>query len=276
MTTTTRSRTTPLLAGALALAAAALLGACRGEREDKPPRQFFPDMDDNPKWEPQGHSEFFADGRQMRVPPAGTIAFGRTRFVSDEAWAQPWMQARADLLREDTVYYTGKGADGAFVAKAPIAFTQADLERGRERFNIYCSACHNYTGDGQGMVGRQWAVPVPSYHDPKYSNPGADQGRDGYLFHVSRHGVEDGKRMPGYAHALSIEDSWRIVAYIRALQQSRAGELSDVPEAQRPAIERAWSEMPAAAPTAPAPQQTDPQQPTTTSPQTTPNPGGNK
>jgi mono/diheme cytochrome c family protein len=239
------SSTAPTAGRAITIALAAgliLLGGCRGDREDRPPRQFFPDLDDAPKWEPQGTSEFFADGRMMRVPPAGTVAFGRQQFVSAEPWAAPFSQQRADLLKEDTVYYSGKGADGKYVLKAPIAFTVDDLRRGQERFNISCAVCHGYEGDGKGMVGTRWSYPLPNFHDAKYTDPKQDQGLDGYLFHTGRNGVvgpDGAQKMPGYAHAMSVDDSWRVVAYIRALQQSRSGSMSDVPEAERARLQQA-------------------------------------
>jgi mono/diheme cytochrome c family protein len=240
------------------LACGALLGGviagCRGERSDSPPHQFFPDLDDAPKWNPQTQSEFFTDGRTLRVPPAGTVPFGRQGFVSDADWATTFNQQRTDLLKADSVYYTGKAADGTFVVKAPIAFTKEDLLRGQERFNITCAVCHNYNGDGLGMVGAQWSYALPNFHDAsgKYTNPAADQGRDGYLFQVARMGVPGGaadnpdyvnSKMPGYAHALSVDDTWRIIAYIRALQASRQGTLSDVPEAQRDVVRKMWDEQ---------------------------------
>ena len=239
-----------LSVAALGLGLGALTG-CRGEREDAPPRQFFPDMDDSPKWEPQGQSEFFVDGRMMRVPPSGTVAFGRQGFVPEDDWAEKFAGQRADLLKDDGVFYTGKGSDGVFIAKASIRFTREDLLRGQERFNIMCASCHNYNGDGAGTVGAQWSYTLPNFHDEKYRVPTTDQGRDGYLFHVVRNGIvgpDGANKMPGYAHALSYDDSWRIVAYIRALQASRLGTLEDVPEANRADVQRAWSAMPGGGP----------------------------
>src|SRR5687768_11368078 len=93
-------------AAALALiAAGAALPACRGDRKAKPPRQFLPDMDDQYKWKPQQESEFFADGRTMRQPVAGTVAFGGTDFVSEASWAAPFMAERTSLLAEDDALF---------------------------------------------------------------------------------------------------------------------------------------------------------------------------
>jgi mono/diheme cytochrome c family protein len=242
----------------LALSVGTLQG-CRGDRSTKPPRQFFPDLDDAPKWEPQGESNFFADGRMMRQPVPGTVAFGRQEFVpsDDKPWSEPWAEKREDLLKADPVFYTGKDEKGAWVAVAPVKLTKQDLLRGQERFNINCASCHGYDGAGQGTVGAQWSYPLPNFHDEKYRDLAIETGKDGYLFHIARNGVwsPDGaqNKMPGYAHALSAEDTWRVVAYIRTLQATRTATLSDVPEAQREkvraAIEAAAQAAPAASPT---------------------------
>lgn len=228
-----------------ALASAALTG-CRGDRSDKPPRQFFPDLDDQPKWKPQTDSTFFADKRTMRKPPANTVAFGRASFVSEEPWADHWIQERKDLLKADAGYYEGKGADGLYMPRMPVAVDAKLIELGKLKYNIYCVACHGYSGDGKGMIGTQWSYALPNYHDAKYkvpdaNDPKAELWKDGYLFHVARVGVKDPaglQKMPGYAHALSEGDAWAVVSYIRVLQESHAGTLQDVPESERQVLER--------------------------------------
>lgn len=156
-------------------------------------------------------------------------------------------------------------ADAAerFVRHIPIQVTTELLRRGQERFNIFCAACHGYQGEGGGirdnvgyggLVGRRWSYAVPSFHGPenpvtgqnedpmKYRDPSRYTGRDGYLYYVAMNGVraapsapgEDPKPlMPGYSHALSSEDGWAIVAYIRALQLSRDASIDDVPPGPR-------------------------------------------
>ncbi|MFG0326035.1 MAG: c-type cytochrome [Phycisphaerales bacterium JB037] len=267
-TTRAPSSKARLLALALAGAAVSLssLAGCRGDRSDKPPRQFLPDMDDQPRWNPQSESEFFVDKRTMRQPPEGTVASMRIAYdpalAEDSEWGDQLRQQREDLLAADTGTYYGV-ADGinpdtayqiqeasAFIDSIPVAVDAQLLERGRERFDIYCSACHGYAGEGGGvidgkpyggMVGQRWSYAVPSFHDAKYKDDSARTGRDGYLFYVARHGVQDpppdgsppgtkpGYRMPPYAHALSTRDTWAIVAYIRALQTARDATLADVP-----------------------------------------------
>jgi len=237
-----------LLVAALAVAA---LGGCRGDRSDAPPRQFFPDLDDQPKWRPQTKSGFYADGRAMRVPVEGTVAFGRQQFVTDDDWAGPFMQGRDDLLKADGLFYEGRGEDQQYAERIPFPVDVDMVKLGEKKFNIYCAACHGYSGDGKGMVGQQWSYPLPNFHDAKYKDPSQPQGRDGYLFHIARYGVvgpDGAQKMPPYAHAIDEREAWAVVSYIRALQATREGTVDDVPEAQRPAIERGFAAKAAAAP----------------------------
>lgn len=233
---------------ALAIAPLAMSG-CRGDRSDKPPRQFFPDMDDSPKFKPQSESEFFADGRAMRPAVEGTVAFGASPRA-DEA-------SREGYLAEDDAIYRGVDSTGQFVARIPAAITvdRAFLLKGQEKFNIYCAACHNYDGHGKGTVGAQWSYALPNFHDAKYF-PGAMEdvadpvtkvsskriaktGLDGYIFSTIRNGVENGAKMPPYGHALKPMDAWAVVAYFRALQASENGTLAeDVPADRRADAQR--------------------------------------
>lgn len=254
---TTRGVTTAVLAGALALAAAGPLAGCRGERSAKRPRQFLPDMDDSPKWKPQVKSTFFEDHRTLRPTVPGAVAFGATERLDS---------GREEYLKADDAFYTGIASTDAagaptFLAAMPLASMEgwptpaqneaaADLttrreafmgkliERGRERFNIYCSVCHGYEADGQGMVGQRWSTPVANLHDPKYLDAAQFQGQDGYVFNVIRHGVpfpnpkNEPLRMPAYGHSINEADAWAIVAYVRTLQATRTG-IDGVPPAVR-------------------------------------------
>lgn len=227
---------------------APLAGGCRGDRTDKPPRQFFPDMDDSPKVKPQTQSYFFEDGRAMREPVAGTAPFGRhasLRPASAEAQRLIAME-RDDMLAEDDALYRGVNPDGSYVERAPVRAllgvapgqpidpqaVASIIAQGREQFQINCLPCHGASGDGDGLVGQRWSAPIPSYHQPQYY-PGGEKGQDGYIFHVIRNGVantpgaEPPLRMPSYAENVSPREAWAIVLYIRALQRTRLERLSD-------------------------------------------------
>lgn len=249
----------------LTLAAAALAGAglagCQGDREDKPPRQIFPDMDDSPKYKPQVKDEFFTDGRSMRPPVEHAVAYGRVNpdrdiLVGKPDWYAKFYGAKQDFLRDEWEVYQGAtpkldaGGNIVFDAagivfekvaeKIPVEVNETLLKRGQERFNIYCAVCHGYEADGKGMVGdltrsTGWAGGARNLHEAVYKDASGVKGKDGYLFYVARNGFTDGskaQKMPGYAHALSNRDAWAVVAWLRVLQESRAVPMAEVPKEQ--------------------------------------------
>lgn len=191
----------PLLL-ALLLPALALPG-CRGGTSESPPVHLVLDMDFQPKLKAQSASRFpgWADGRAMRLPVDGTIA--------------------RDSLPDAALAH--KTADGAFVAANPLPLTAAELERGRERFDIICAVCHGYSGrggngpTGHGMVGRRWPVPIPSFHEVAGKDNRVALLKDAEIFDVLASPIGKGT-MPSYADRISVADRWAIIHYIRALQ----------------------------------------------------------
>lgn len=245
---------------ALVLASFALvLGGCRGERSDKPPRQFFPDLDDQPKYKAQSASTFFADGRAMREPVRGTVPFGSRPYTI--AFEGKDFSDRDGFLKADRRVYEGKepvlDADGSivmepgtstprevYVERIPVTVDAELLALGEKKYNIYCIVCHSQTGDGKGTVGTRWSYPLPSFHDPKYYR-GGEKGQDGYLFHVIRYGVpNEGEnapyplKMPAYATKVSEREAWAIVAYLRAIQAAHSSPLDAAPERERMDLEK--------------------------------------
>lgn len=232
------THTLRLAGAALAVGTAMAMVGCRGDRSDKPPRQFFPDMDNQPRWKPQSESGFYADGRTMRRPVEGTVPFGVSYVVSDTeaGWAEHLREKRGEFLAEDYARFDGTDEMGEVLDRIPDSI-EVDLNLmalGQKKFNIFCATCHGVNGEGAdsvrepgrgSMVGRRWSIPIPSFHDPLYL-PGGERGQDGYLFFVARHGVNT---MPSYAHAIDTREAWAIVAYIRALQASHLGTPEDVP-----------------------------------------------
>lgn len=251
------------LAGVLGLSGL-VLGGCRGDRSDKPPRRFFPDMDDQQKWDPQEETDLFADGRTARPWVEGTVAFGTAtwdpRTVSEDSWAKSFLAERDELLAEDDAIYTGQvaRADGtaAYVDNIPVRVTSEMIDHGQERFNIYCAACHGFLGDGQGMVGQKWSYPVANLLTDVYRDRSQRQGKDGYLWEVAREGVWDpatgANRMPGYKHALDAADAWAIVAYLRTLQAAQGVPVDELPSADRQRIGARAAAEPAGEPIASA------------------------
>lgn len=162
------------------------------------------DMHVQPKYKPYAPSQFFDDGRSERQPVAGTVARGQ--------------------LRLDELLYTGE-ENGALSNRFPFPITRADLERGRERYNIYCTPCHDETGSGRGMIVQRGFPPPPSYHIDRLRNAPV-----GHYFDVMTNGLGN---MYSYAARVEPTDRWRIAAYIRALQLSQHAKLEDVPEPER-------------------------------------------
>ena len=181
----------PLLAGLI------LLGACRQ------------DMHDQPKYKPFAKSSFWPDQRSVRPLVDGTVARGK--------------------LRTDTRRWKGRSADGAFITELPVPVTKALLERGQDRFNIYCTPCHGRAGDGEGMVVQRGFKHPPTYHSDKLR-----QQPVGYIYDVITNGFG---AMASYASRIPVEDRWAITAYVRVLQFSQNATIDDVPAADRGRVE---------------------------------------
>jgi len=176
----------------IALAGTALLAGCRL------------DMQVQPRVNPLAKSDFFPDQRSARPPVEGTVARGQ--------------------LHEDAYFYTGKigNSPGDYL---PFPVTREVLDRGRERYNIFCAPCHSRVGDGKGFVpSRGFARTPPSFHIPRLQKAPA-----GYFYDVITEGFGT---MPDYASQIPARDRWNIVAYVRALQLSQNATMADVPAGQ--------------------------------------------
>lgn len=192
---------------AFSLGAVGLVAGCRGERSEKPPIHFNPNMDSQPRYDPQAMSKLFEDRRTMRTPDEHAVARGH--------------------LYEDEAYAYGKEGD-KWVVKAPVPMTEATLHRGQERFNIYCTPCHDKTGGGNGIVIQRGAGAFPKPTD--FHGDYAHKLTDGQIYHAIAEGV---RNMPSYGAQIPIADRWAIVGYVRALQLSQAASLDDVPNDKR-------------------------------------------
>jgi mono/diheme cytochrome c family protein len=157
------------------------------------------DMWNQPKYRGLRASELYADGKSARDLVPGTVAYGDAR--GDEA------------------YYTGQ-VEGEFVG-LPMPATLELLRRGQERFNIYCTPCHGFRGDGLGYITTR-GMPRPT----NFHTEALRQRPEGYFVDVMTHGFG---MMYSYASRVSIEDRWAIAAYIRALQLSQFATMADLP-----------------------------------------------
>jgi mono/diheme cytochrome c family protein len=162
------------------------------------------DMHDQPRYKPLAKSTFFDDHRSARPRVPGTVARGH--------------------LPGDPALETGK-AGTAFVAAVPVRIDLPLLQRGEQRYGIYCAPCHGQVGRGDGMVVRRGYRPPPSFHIDRLRAQPA-----GYFFDVITAGFG---AMPDYAAQISVPDRWAIVAYVRALQLSQNATVADVPAERR-------------------------------------------
>ena len=181
------------LLGVIVLAVIPLAGCARGCTSSRPPIHLNPSMDNQPKVRSQSASMFFFDGAAMRQPIPGTVAIGE--------------------LKEDTAFFTGKGADGQFVGTIPVAVNDEMIERGRQRYTIYCQPCHDARGDGKGILFQRGNVPTATFHQEKIL-----KYTDGQIFDVITNGQG---LMAAYRWPIPPADRWAIVAYVRGLQRDR-------------------------------------------------------
>jgi len=171
------------------------------------------DMSEQPKfYKPYKESSMFADGTTARPIPAGTIARGHLELEED--------------------HYTGR-MNGSEIDYIPIPITRADLDRGQQKFLIYCSVCHSAVGDGDGMIVQRGMVRPPSLvrlDRPLTARETAVQTAPiGHYFTVMTNGFG---AMFSYNDRVAVDDRWRIAAYIRALQLSQDAE-QKMPTTQR-------------------------------------------
>jgi mono/diheme cytochrome c family protein len=175
----------------------------RGSISTRPPLEVFPDMDRQSKFHPQGVSPFFADGRTDRPIPAGVVAQGD--------------------LRADSHFYAGRDPSGEFAQGYPndLKIDRQLIDRGRERYEIYCGPCHGIIGNGRGIVTQYgWGGPA-NLHSDLIRNQA-----EGEIYNT----ITNGKNtMYPLGDKIVPEDRWAIVAYVRALQRSQNGRIEDVP-----------------------------------------------
>jgi mono/diheme cytochrome c family protein len=191
----------------------------RGSLSEKTPLEVFPDMDHQAKYKAQSENSFFADGRNDRPIPAGTVARGD--YLNQQA---VFSEDFEDKRLGDTRLLHGKDAEGNFIAELPIEVSYELIEKGRERYEIFCTACHGAAGDGNGVT-RPYGVLATSYHSDRLRNEA-----DGYIYDV----IMNGKGlMYGLDDRLSPEESWAIVLYVRALQLSQNAGADALTAAQR-------------------------------------------
>jgi mono/diheme cytochrome c family protein len=194
----------------------------QGRLSRKPPIEVFPDMDRQLKLRPQQPNGFFTNGLSSQLPPPGTIAQSTPlQTVNGAVW--PF---------EDAPVNTGRVTGTTnFVETNPLPVTGQLLQRGRERFNIYCTPCHGALGDGNGITKKIGVMlTVANLHDKRIV-----EMADGEIFNTITRGKST---MGAYGPILPVADRWAVIAYLRALQLSQLGSVDDLPPDQQAALKK--------------------------------------
>jgi mono/diheme cytochrome c family protein len=186
----------------------ALALRARAIKKVEPRVHIIQDMDNQPKVKTQSRLMLFADRRGMRPPVEGTVARGS--------------------IIDQPVLETGRTGDDAWVESIPVPVTMSLMERGRQRYEIFCSPCHGLSGYGDGMVSQRadqlqegtWTPPT-SFHTDLVR-----ERAPGHLYNTITNGI---RNMPAYGSQIPVEDRWAIVAYVKALQRSQNATIDDVP-----------------------------------------------
>jgi mono/diheme cytochrome c family protein len=163
-------------------------------------------MHTQPRYNPYDASDFFADGQSARLPVPGTFPRGELTLGPEE------------------LLYTGK-VNGQPSEAFPFPVTKELVERGRERFDVFCSPCHGFAGDGDGMIVQRGFRRPPSFHEERLRTSPV-----GHYFDVITNGF--GAMYP-YGSRVPARDRWAIIAYVRALQLSRQVSVDDLSETDR-------------------------------------------
>jgi mono/diheme cytochrome c family protein len=167
-------------------------------------------MGTTPAYKPLAESDFFEDGRASRPVIAGTVARGQ--------------------LRDDPVLYTGRDGHGELSNEFPFEMTKDVLQRGRQRYDVFCAVCHGLTGHGDGRIVQRGFTPPPSYLTDSrgYKLRGETKKLTdvpvGYIYEVITKGYG---AMPEHAAQIPVRDRWAIVGYVKALQYSQSPEARD-------------------------------------------------
>jgi mono/diheme cytochrome c family protein len=186
----------------------ALALRARVVKKTEPRIHIIQDMDNQPKVKAQSRLMLFADRRGMRPPVPGTVARG--------------------AVIGDSALMLGTSEGDSWVETNPVPVSMSLLERGQQRYEIFCSPCHGLAGYGDGMVAQRadqlqegtWTPPTSFHTDLVRERPA------GHLFNTISNGI---RNMPSYGSQIPVDDRWAIVAYVRALQRSQNATIDDVP-----------------------------------------------
>lgn len=197
----------------LIVALPVLLLGCRGATKKKPPIHPNLNMDQVTRFDPQEPNPFFSDNRSMRPYPEGTVRSADPRGDADLCILP---EANPHLCEGKT-----DSGDWATTMPAEVPLDLALLDRGQQRYDIFCAPCHDRVGTSDGMVARRGMKPITIHQEI------VREREVGKLYDIVASG---GAIMPDYAAQIPVEDRWAIAAYVRALQISQYASLDQVPD----------------------------------------------
>jgi mono/diheme cytochrome c family protein len=201
----------------------------RGQKSGKPPIEIFPDMDHQPKVKAQAPSDFFADDRGNRQPVPGTVPLGYEAPVSKDNPFPDEGQYHAVRYSSGTDYFNTGRFGNQWGTGIPLPVTAELMQRGQERYTIFCGVCHGASGGGNGVAGQYGLVAIASFHQDRLR-----EMADGEIYNTITMGKNT---MLGYGSKIPVDDRWAIVAYVRALQMAQTATIEDVPPAERAALD---------------------------------------
>lgn len=191
----------------------------RGDKSAKPPLRIFPDMDEQPKYHPQGTSSYFRNNMADRPVPANTVVRGQL-WEAKQVFSPDFDTDRFHNLP----LYQGRNEEGGWAEEFPVVITHAAMERGRLKWDIHCAVCHGTAGDGRGITSR-YGINATNLTTQTYRDMAG-----GEIFNTITHGKG---LMYGLGERIEPEDRWNIILYLRALQRVRNATVDDLPEAER-------------------------------------------
>lgn len=166
------------------------------------------DMKKQPHYESYEASDFFVNNSSVRPFVPDTVPRGQARL--------------------DDMLYTGM-VDGSYTEEFPFTITKTDIQRGHERYDIYCAPCHGMAGEGDGMIVQRGFKQPPTFNQDRLRD-----AAPGYFYYAIDNGFG---AMPSYANRIPVRDRWLIIAYIRALQLSQHASVSDLPQVDQTKLE---------------------------------------
>jgi hypothetical protein len=194
----------------------------RGSKSSRPPIEIFPDMVRQNKVRPETPNDFFPDQMASRMRPEGTVARSKPYEVGGTVVK---VDGKEIYPYENSPVNTGKITGTTnWVELDPLPITRQFLERGQQRFQIYCAPCHGADGDGKGITSRYGMLPA-NFHDERIVKMSA-----GEIFNTITYGKNT---MGPYGPNVPVEDRWAIIAWVRVLQRSQLATIEDVPEPER-------------------------------------------